>query len=162
MMKKLTLPRPVYLKEPADYQKFQETLQSICERSLSHDWDWTFKVGGKVHRKLQTTDKDNLFFELLQKEEGIKNEKKQIDEEGKIKISPGISDAMGKTGWERQKLRQEEDRFYKGNLGVSRVKTFCVSEKKFGSGVFLVLKEKTRNCFVLIWSGKWTNGTSTT
>ena len=131
MMKKLTLPRPVYLKEPADYQKFQETLQSICERSLSHDWDWTFKDGGKVHRKLQTTDKDNLLFELLHKEEGIKNEKKQIDEEGKIRISPGISDAMGKTGWEIQKLRQEEDRFYKGNLGVFESKDLLCISKEF-------------------------------
>ena len=90
LTKKLSLPKNVYLKEPTDFVKFEETLKALCEKSLSQDWDWTFKVGGKVHMKLKETDEGNIYFTKL-KEQQIKIEKKEEED-----ITKTVADAMGK------------------------------------------------------------------
>ena len=46
-------PKPVYLKEESDFKTFEETLKPLAEKCLSTDWEWTFKVGGKVREKLK-------------------------------------------------------------------------------------------------------------
>ena len=46
-------PKPVYLKEESDFKTFEETLKPLAEKCLSTDWEWTFKVGGKVQREIE-------------------------------------------------------------------------------------------------------------
>jgi hypothetical protein len=132
LTKKLVLPKPVYLKDPADLQKFEDTLKTLCEKSLSQDWDWTFKVGGKVHQKLQTTDASNSYFIQLKTDQAIKEEKEKVekDEDGRPVISKQVAEAMGKRGWEIQKLKEEESRFFKINVGIFEEKELLCVRKE--------------------------------
>jgi len=133
--KEVKLPKQIFIQEPADFAKFEETLRTLCEKFLSHDWDWTFRVGGQVQREIEKNDPHNpdLHIILGRKnfEEGpftlIRPSKREIftgDREEKYTRTPppppphpgvsrGVANAMGKRGWEIERLKKEEDeRFF--------------------------------------------------
>ena len=62
-----TLPQPVFLKTPADFKPFEESLKLLCERYLSVDWEWSFRVGGKVQQEMEERDPQNPLFKFLKK-----------------------------------------------------------------------------------------------
>ena len=54
-------PKPVYLKEESDFKNFEEQLRPLAEKCLSENWEWTFKVGGKVQKGFEITDPNQRF-----------------------------------------------------------------------------------------------------
>src|SRR6185437_3356386 len=61
------LPKPVFLKTPADFKPFEESLKLLCERYLSLDWEWSFRVGGKVQQEMEENDPQNPLWTRLKK-----------------------------------------------------------------------------------------------
>src|SRR6185437_2787814 len=61
------LPKPVFLKTPADFKPFEESLKLLCERYLSLDWEWSFRVGGKVQQEMEEIDPQNPLWTRLKK-----------------------------------------------------------------------------------------------
>ena len=59
------LPKPVFLKTPADFKPFEESLKLLCERYLSLDWEWSFRVGGKVQQEMEENDPQNPLWTRL-------------------------------------------------------------------------------------------------
>lgn len=55
-LKNMKTPKCVYLQQPTDFQNFQTTLSTLCEKWLTPGWDWTLKVGGKVQREIEERD----------------------------------------------------------------------------------------------------------
>ena len=99
-VKKVTIPKPVFLKTPSDFTRFEETLRTVCEKYLSLDWDWTFKVGGKVQKKIEEGDKESDCLKIIYEK---KEEKK---------ISKSVLDALRKRGWELEKIMKNEEKFF--------------------------------------------------
>ena len=159
--KKVTLPKPVNLKEPADYPRFEETLKDLCEKYLSQDWDWTFKVGGKVHQHLQTHDGDNIYFRQLKKEQTVKEEKENVakDGDGNPVISAKVAEAMGKRGWEIKKLQKDEDRFYKINIGVFEEKELLGVRKEIWGWCVSCIEGENKKYFCSHLVNQMDNGT---
>ena len=112
------MPKPVYLQKPSDFPRFEETLKSVCEKFLS-DWDWTFRVGGKVQKEIEKKDPTNPGILIIQGYVVIKEENERAIfstpvREGKQRnrdrqknappppppphISRGVAEAMGKRG----------------------------------------------------------------
>jgi hypothetical protein len=138
--KEMILPKHVHLQTPTDFTKFEDVLRSLCEKFLSHDWDWTFRVSGQVQREIERTDPENPGLHIIRegknKQVREKSEKKReenfqtpwrergTNDEKKgprlpppppptAQISRGVAEAMGKRGWEIEKLNKEEDeRFF--------------------------------------------------
>ena len=125
-VKKVTIPKPVFLKTPSDFTRFEETLRTVCEKYLSLDWDWTFKVGGKVQKKIEEGDSESDCLKIIyEKEENVNIHLSEISSDdgpkgpsGKIfsdatgKISKSVLDALGKRGWELEKMMKNEEKFF--------------------------------------------------
>ena len=75
MSQTIKLPKPVYLVSPSDFPKFEETLQTLAERYLSADWEWTFKVGGKVQREIERKDPTNEGLYVIRENTGRQGDK---------------------------------------------------------------------------------------
>ena len=61
-------PKPVYIANVGDFPQFEETLQALCQKFISPDWEWTFKVGGKVQREIEKKDPDNEGIQMIYKQ----------------------------------------------------------------------------------------------
>ena len=72
-MKILTVktPKPVYLNNVSDFGQFEETLKALCQKFLSPNWEWTFKVGGKVQRDIERRDPDNEGIQIINKQTNV-------------------------------------------------------------------------------------------
>jgi hypothetical protein len=62
---KVKLPKPVFLNKPADFSRLEEALKTLAEKFLSPDWEWTFKVGGKVQKEIENSDPDNEGLRII-------------------------------------------------------------------------------------------------
>jgi hypothetical protein len=137
--KDVKLPKVVYLQTTSDFTRFEEVLRTLCEKFLSHDWDWTFRVGGRVQREIEKRDPENpglhKILEGTQKkpmEKGgeynpWKEERQEIEEKGPEEkqlqaqeipahpqpppaaLSRVVEEVMGKRGWEIDKMKKEDD-----------------------------------------------------
>ena len=56
---KMKMPKLVYLKDVADFKKWEEVLNPLAEKYLGSDWSWSFKVGGKVMEEIMRVDGEN-------------------------------------------------------------------------------------------------------
>jgi hypothetical protein len=154
-MTRVTLPKPVFLQNPSDYQRFEETLKTLCEKFMTPDWDWTFRVGGKVQREIEKSDPEN---------EGIKIIKEQKDEifvkgeEEKEKvphpptppvvINSRVAELMGKRGWEVKSLStNEEQRFFKLNKNSFEDKEILQARKEIWDWSVLCVEGEKKNLF---------------
>jgi len=90
----LKLPKTIEIKEPSDFVRFEELLRAVCEKYLSHDWDWSFRVGGLVQQEIKARDPENEEIKAI---ENGKKEKEREDEGEKEK---------GKKAKEKEKERQ--------------------------------------------------------
>ena len=61
-----TLPKPIYLQTEADFKKFEDALKALAERYLSIDWEWTFKIGGKVHKEIQKREPGSAMLKVIE------------------------------------------------------------------------------------------------
>ena len=105
--KTLKIRRTIFLNSPSDFTPFEETLRTVCEKFLSHDWDWTFRVGGKVHKEIQKNDKHNPILRKIEKGE-VKvhvKEKDDPDKEERPEITTELAKALGKKQWEIEKVQ---------------------------------------------------------
>jgi hypothetical protein len=67
---KVKLPKPVFLNTPADFSRLEEALKTLAEKFLSPDWEWTFKVGGKVQKEIENSDPDNEGLRIIAARKG--------------------------------------------------------------------------------------------
>ena len=67
-LKDLKLPKHVYLQAPTDYANFERELKQLAEKYVSPDWDWTFKLDGRVHKDIQKKDPNHHLLKTIQKE----------------------------------------------------------------------------------------------
>ena len=171
-LKEIQMPKPVYLQKPSDFTRFEETLKSVCEKFLSADWDWTFRVGGKVHREIEKKDPTNAGLQMIRgyvvkKEENekglyftpVREMKREILTDKKtpqppppppppLHISRGVAEAMGKRGWEIEKLKEEEeDRFFKINKFEFEDRTLLRVRKDIWDWCVLCIQGENRNLF---------------
>lgn len=59
------MPKNIFLKTSQDFIKFEEVLQSLCEKYLTSDWKWSFRVGGVVQKEISEKDPHNDCFRVL-------------------------------------------------------------------------------------------------
>ena len=59
------MPKNIFLKTSQDFIKFEEVLQSLCEKYLTSDWKWSFRVGGVVQKEISEKDPNNDCFRVL-------------------------------------------------------------------------------------------------
>jgi hypothetical protein len=59
------MPKTVYLASSSDFPKFEEALKTLAEKYLSTSWEWTFKVGGKVHKEIEENDSENPCLRVI-------------------------------------------------------------------------------------------------
>jgi hypothetical protein len=167
------LPKPVFLHEPSDFTKFEENLKTLCEKFIAPDWDWTFKVGGKVQRELEEKDPQNGCLKKIREEDGENTHVyKQEEEEGENEnegdreekkekktnpphpplppkvLSKGALEVMGKRGWEVKKLREtEEDRFFKMNKEEFESKKLLSVRKEIWEWAVLCVQGEKKTLF---------------
>ena len=170
-LKEVQMPKPVYLQKPSDFPRFEETLKSVCEKFLSSDWDWTFRVGGKVQKEIEKKDPTNPGILIIQGYVVIKEENERgifstPVREGKQReivtdrrtprppppppphISRGVAEAMGKRGWEIEKLKEEEEeRFFKINKYEFEDKTLFRVRKDIWDWCVLCIEGEKKDLF---------------
>ena len=174
MSQTIKLPKPVYLVSPVDFPKFEETLQTLAEKYLSADWEWTFKVGGKVQRDIERKDPTNEGLYVIRENTGRQNNnnnifhtpmkftperKHEIILTDKKKtpppppppppntISKGVADAMGKRAWQVEKMREEEDKFFKINKNAFEEREILPMRKEIWEWVVTCVSGEHKNLF---------------
>ena len=142
-------PRTIYLQTPSDFTPFEETLRTVCEKFLSLDWDWTFRVGGKVHKEIIKNDPDNKILQVIQKGEKVSIHVKEEDEEEKekIEISDELARALGKKKWEIEKVKEEQEKFFKGNLGIFEEQELLSVRKEIWDWMVVCVEGEKKNLF---------------
>jgi hypothetical protein len=178
--KDLKLPKWVFLQNTSDFTKFEETLRTLCEKFLSHDWDWTFRVGGKVQREIEHTDPDNVSLKIIHggnifteredifqtprphssyfKTESKTEGKGDVDNTPRRvpppppppppTVSKGVAQALGKRGWEINKLKQEEDeRFYNIHKNEFEPKEVLGIRKEIWDWAVVCVQGEQKNLF---------------
>ena len=136
----MKMPKIVYLKTIADFKTWEEVLKPFAEKYLSPDWEWSFKVGGKVMKDIEKVDGENEGIMIIKKylKEGLvyahgeeEEENKKVKKEEKLvfhmpeepfrpmrDISKGVRDVMGKHSWQVDKMEFETDKFFLINRNV--------------------------------------------
>ena len=127
-------------------------------------------MGGKVQREIEKNDPSNegikmiykkreegLFFEVnfstpeKRKEEKSESAKRAAPPPPKDPphpiISKGVVDAMGKRGWEVEKLRSDGDLFFKINKNEYEDREILVNRKEIWDWVVLCIEGEYRNLF---------------
>ncbi len=184
--KDLKLPKVVLLQNTSDFTKFEEVLRTLCEKFLSHDWDWTFRVGGKVQREIEMSDPENVGLKIIQQSRNNNNNnynnnerdpfhernenffytpqtnryttKTEIKTETRGRapppppprnhVSKGVANAMGKRGWEIDRLRQTEDeRFFNIHRNEFESKELLGIRKEIWEWVVMCVEGEEKNLF---------------
>ena len=95
---KVKCPKPVFLSTPSEFNKLEEALRTLAEKFLSPDWEWTFKVGGKVQRKIEKNDPMNEGLIIIRDRNTIKGKYINADTYNKIPQNGG---QIGQGGYGR-------------------------------------------------------------
>ena len=166
MQTMMKLPKIVYLKTIADFKTWEEILRPFAEKYLSPDWEWSFKVGGKVMKDIEKVDAENEGLAIIKKylKEGLAYEdgegekkNKKVKEEEKLvfhipeepfrpmrDISEGVRDVMGKHSWQVDKMEFETDKFFLINRNVFEETKLLRSKRSCGTGWYNVWRERRK------------------
>lgn len=177
MPQPVKLPKPVFLGTSSDFPKFEENLKSLAEKFLSPDWEWTFKVEGKVQREIEKRDSLNegvyiikqtigkrkdIFFETPKREENKHDEMFLHTGESHMRtpkrvpppppppaqgISKAVAEVMGKRAWQVEKMKEEEDRFFKINKNEFEDRELLQARKEIWDWCVLCVQGEHKNLF---------------
>ncbi len=122
---------------------------------MSSDWDWTFRVGGKVQREIEKNHPENEGIKIIREQNDLPVKE---EEGGEVKvphpkppppvINSRVAEAMGKRGWEIKNLSTtEEQRFFKINKNIFEDKEILQTRKEIWDWSVLCVEGEKKNLF---------------
>src|SRR5690242_7405935 len=96
-IKKLTLPRPVYIEDTTDFTVFGDTLRTLCEKCLYPKWDWSFQVGGQVHTEIQRKNPEEPCLKIIHETVKLHVKGSEGGGDGEVKVVTNqLMEVLGK------------------------------------------------------------------
>ena len=166
-VKSMKAPKAVFMAAPADFAKFEDNLKMFAEKYLSPNWEWTFKVNGKVQQEIQRKEPENEGLRFILKNEGgeskheihsystpvtVRSSALRADSGPRIPppppgISSVVADALGKRHWQVAKLKESDDRFFKADTNTFEERGLLGVRKEIWEWMILCIEGEHKTLF---------------